>query len=140
MNNKPTDLLSQENSLLDDDRWIGEALKSHLDSKVDSLDFNVVSKLSSARHRAMALQTSSSRKDNGFGKWFTRPAQFSAVAVVALSVFLGSQFLIEPTEVPAEQLAQLTHSDLIADLNILSANEDLEFFQTMEFLEWMASN
>lgn len=140
MNEKSTDSNSAENSPGGDDQWVGDTVRTHLDSKVDELDFNVTSKLSAARHRAMATDISSNRESGVFGKWLASPVLFSGVAVMALTFVLGSQYMSGEIAVPADQPVQLTQSDLIEDMNMLSATEDLEFFEAMEFLEWMENN
>jgi len=120
------------------DQWIATELQQHLDSKVESVDFNVSSKLSAARHRALSSDNRSAAGSGLFGKLPGSPALYGGVAVAALTVFIGTTML-QPVP-PVEQSTQMTQSQLIEDMNLLSATEDLEFFESMEFLEWMESN
>lgn len=125
-----------------DEQHVASALQTHLDSKADALDFNVTSKLSAARHRALALETEAGGKTR-FRRSLSNPVLFSGVAVVAITVFLGAQLIPRSDELQITPLStdtQMTQSDMLQDMNILTANEDLEFFESMEFLEWMASN
>lgn len=140
MNNESTSTNKDEHS--DDERLVALALQTHLDAKVETLDFNVTSKLSSARHRALASESATVNK-SWFSRFFESPVMLSGVAVMAITVFLGAQFIPQSDEiqvVPLSTELQLTQSDMLQDISILTANEDLEFFESMEFLEWMASN
>ena len=124
----------------DDEQWVAQNLQEHLDSKVETLDFNVTSKLSAARRRALASEQTSSTSDGFSNKLFKSQALVGGVAVMVLTVFLGSQLMPQQVAPTIEQASELTHTSLIEDMTMLSSSEDIEFFEAIEFLEWMESN
>lgn len=155
MTNKDSDNTSPPNNSLNEaEAKIGEALKAHLDMQAENLDFSVTSKLSAARHRALAQErlpehngkNANHSRTRSSGSWFNWTNAVGSTAVVALAIVLGTQFYplntsqnngVTGPAIPTEQLAQHT---LMEDLNMLSAADDIEFYQNVEFLEWMENN
>lgn len=148
---KPADnALSSDENLsngelsLADEQWITESLRDHLDAQSNNLDFNVTSKLSAARHRALAQETNTSTVGS-FISWFSWKTAVASTAVVALTIFATQQFYQtnpEPAIGVNDSIAanQVPQQVLIEDLELLTASDDIDFYQSVEFLEWMAIN
>lgn len=140
--NKPLlDSDLQKKAQADDEQWLEALLTQHLDANVESLDFNVSSKLSAARHRALA----SAEEANSFSgskhmQWWSWPSLFVSSAVLAMAIFTGIQLFPSPDESTSNLAAHATQSKLMEDLTLLSASDEIEFYQSMEFLEWMEHN
>ena len=57
-----------------------------------------------------------------------------------LVAFLAIPLNTEAPEADSLQLATYEPTHFIEDLNILSATDDIDFYQSVEFLEWMENN
>jgi len=138
---------SEEHS--DDELWLKGKIQQHLDTEVENLDFNVTSKLSAARHRALDQSTSDTTRSGSdstaWKPWFNTRNLAGGTAVLTLAVLIGNQLyppaaIQTPTmQIPTEN-STLASSDLMEDLTLLSSSDDLEFYQSIEFLEWIESN
>lgn len=156
---------SNPDVLSEDELALQNVLNKHLDAQVENLDFNISSKLSAARHQALAGEPRVSKKSFGIAglQW---PALVAASCAVVLVAFLAVQLnmeapeadssqlavvlapeadslqlaVVEAPEADSLQLATYEPTHFIEDLNILSAADDIDFFQSVEFLEWMESN
>ncbi len=141
-----TTLLNEVDSPMNDDQWITESLQSHLDAQVNDLDFNISTKLSAARHRALAQeQHNEHAQTKSLDSRFNWSTAMGTTAVLAITFFIALPFF--PTdELPINNTEEVAISGplsgqvLMEDLNLLSASEDIEFYQSVEFLEWMESN
>lgn len=125
-----------------DQAWLSDVLSKHLDNEADNLDFVVSSKLKAARHRALAQDDSAvSDKKKPFS-WLPAPTMIVPVAVVTLALFLGQQLILDKPETTTQtqQQTALSPTGVIEDLHMLSGSDEIEFFQSMEMLEWMDSN
>jgi len=97
-----------------------------------------------ARHRALAQETNTSTVGS-FISWFSWKTAVASTAVVALTIFATQQlYQTNPEQaiglndsVAANQVPQQV---LIEDLELLTASDDIDFYQSVEFLEWMAIN
>ena len=126
-----------------DEQWIKGAVQHHLDQETDQLDFNVSSKLAAARHRAMDQNNAATT--SSITDWLNWPALAGGTAMLLVALVVGNQFYSPTTDtIPdAITIAENTSaptSALIEDLPLLSATDDIEFYQSIEFLEWMESN
>ena len=134
MNDK---LTRQTTTLSNDDLLVKKAIGHHLDSQVAQLDFTVTSKLAAARHRALDRQKK-------------QPAWYSvsgwqplarATGALAVALIIGSQLTDTTTRIqPSPQTAETVTSTLMEDITILAEGDDIEFYQNIEFLEWLESN
>ncbi len=101
-----------------DDAWL-QSITDQLDANTDSIDFVTSSRLSAARARAIALP--------GRSQWLSA---FTAVTAAAAMCFLVYSYYPDTT----------IHTDPMMaseDLPIFSSNVELEFIESLEFLEWM---
>jgi hypothetical protein len=130
---------SNPDVLTTDERAVQKVLNKHLDAQVENLDFNISSKLSAARHQALAGQSRVGKKSFGIVglEW---PGLVAASCAVVLIAFLTVQLNTEEPEADSFQLATYEPTHFIEDLNILSATDDIDFYQSVEFLEWMENN
>jgi len=140
MNENSTPLPGKDRNPGEDEQWVRRAVQQHYDQEVENLDFNVVNKLSAARHRALDQDVSGVGKAGAYRpRW---SVLLAGSAALALAIVVGKQIYVpgvEPLTITAESISPNT-SNLIEDLPLLSATEDIEFYQSLEFLEWMASN
>ncbi len=102
-----------------DEAWLQKTLTA-LDTSEQGIDYVTRAKLSAARARAV----DTGRRFQWFGKYTAATAVTLAVCAVV--------FMIFPHQAPAP-------SPLMAsqDLPILSSGEELDFYQSLELLEWM---
>ena len=130
---------SNPDKLTEDEITVQNVLNKHLDAQVENLDFNISSKLSAARHQALAGEPRISKKSFGIVglQW---PALVVASCAVVLVAFLAVQLNTEAPEADSSQLTTYEPTLFIEDLNILSAADDIDFYQSVEFLEWMENN
>lgn len=140
MNTKSTSEGTSEDSLTKDELLLKRSLQSHLDAKVDNLDYTVTSKLSAARHRAMSAKSESRYKTNTSDAWFSWTTVAGSTAVLAIAAVLGLQMFSSQTMQPADSFDQTAQHVLMEDLNLLSSSDDIEFYQSVDFLEWMENN
>lgn len=138
---------TQNNSALtDDERAIKQALKQHLDTEVENLDFNITSKLAAARNRALAQEISKPAWQNLFG-WpslFSWQTMAGGLAAVTMAYVISGQLQnttrdFDPTN-QTPVIAETPGSVLMEDMTILAEGDDIEFYQNIEFLEWLESN
>lgn len=130
---------SDSGSFSDDELVVQKALNKHLDAQVENLDFNISSKLSAARHKALAGQSRAGSRLFGF-PGFQWPSLMVASCAVVLVAFLALQLNTVAPEADSSQVAIYEPTHFIEDLNILSATDDIDFYQSVEFLEWMENN
>ena len=130
---------SNPDKLTEDEITVQNVLNKHLDAQVENLNFNISSKLSAARHQALAGEPRISKKSFGIVglQW---PALVVASCAVVLVAFLAVQLNTEAPEADSSQLTTYEPTLFIEDLNILSAADDIDFYQSVEFLEWMENN
>lgn len=123
-----------------DETVVKQALKQQLDAEVDSLDFNVTSKLAAARSRALAQETTRPAWHNLFGlqNLFNWQIMAGGLAAVVVAFVVSGQFFMPDLETPT--VAEQTSNVLMEDMTILANSDDLEFYQNIEFLEWLESN
>ena len=119
------------NSTHENDKWI-EQVTSQLRQSEDSVDYVIESKLAAARARAIAETPASP---------FRQRLNLAATAIAGLAVCYIAVRFFQPglglNETPSQQTAaNLTFEESI-DLPILSSTEDLEFFDSLDFIEWM---
>ena len=130
---------THSDSLSEDEIAVQRVLNKHLDAQVDELDYTITSKLSAARHKALAGESRSGRRTFDFaGKQW--PRVFVASCAVVLVALLALQLENSVPEADNIQVAVNEPTHFIEDLNILSAADDIEFYQSVEFLEWMENN
>lgn len=109
------------------------ALTAELDTAVDTLDDSTVRRLASARRQAVA-QASDKRSIRIPGTpWATATAGLATLLVVVLLWF-------EPLQNSADLIVTDISSTPLESLPILSSADDLEFFQSVDFLIWMEKN
>ncbi|MFT4727430.1 MAG: hypothetical protein ACI9UN_001925 [Granulosicoccus sp.] len=130
---------SNPDALSDDEVAVQGVLNRHLDAQVENLDFNISSKLSAARHQALAGQSRAGSRRFGFTglQW---PSLVIASCAVVSVAFLALQLNTVAPEADSSQVAINESTYFMEDLNILSATDDIDFYQSVEFLEWMENN
>ncbi|TPW18726.1 MAG: hypothetical protein FD130_50 [Halothiobacillaceae bacterium] len=105
----------------DEERFI-ESIKQQLDQQSDTLDGRTLSQLRQVRTKAMA--------EDRITPW-RRPslAAFASVTVLAVAVWLAL-----PVNNGGEQ-----NMAALDDIELLAAADDLEFYENIEFYQWVES-
>jgi len=115
-----------------DDAWI-EGITDQLRQSEDTVDYVVESRLAAARARAIAVTPVNPIRQR-LNMAGTAIAGI-ALCYLAIRVFQPGLGLSEdPSLQTAHNSMQLEQS---IDLPILSSTEDLEFFDSLDFIEWM---
>lgn len=100
---------------------------------------SVAGQLRAARRTALEQNTAKQRwmdrlSFSGFPGWGMTFVAGLGAAVVALMVFLGPQAV---SEKPSLQAKPNNGGTMLEDLSIMAAQEDLEFYQDLELLQWL---
>lgn len=105
-----------------EDEKFASRIKQQLDQQVDGMDGQTLARLRQAR--ATALADSSARA------WRWQPiAAFASVTVLAVAVWLAL-----PVNSGGEQ-----NMAALDDMELLAAADDLEFYENIEFYQWVES-
>ncbi len=105
--------------MTDEKRFL-ESVRRELDQSVEALDAATLSRLNQARQRAL---------DAGLGRqvWW-RPLA-AGLALASVAVLAVSLWLARPAVEP----------QALDDLELLTAAEPIEFYEELEFYEWLDS-
>lgn len=104
-----------------EDKFV-HAAKRLLDESVTELDGATLSRLAQARNRALERRAGRARL------W--RPLSMTAMGAAMAAVVLALFVTLRPGGEP--------DTALVADLELVTAEESVEFFEDMEFYEWLA--
>ncbi|MEE8259449.1 MAG: hypothetical protein V3R14_00470 [Nitrospinaceae bacterium] len=99
-------------------------VKKALDLDTENLDAGTQSKLTRIRHKAL---DAGKRKGFDIRQWFTRPVVGWATAcliVLGLTIYMQ-----QPTN---------GSTPLLEDIELLAAEDNLEFYDGLEFYAWLA--
>lgn len=110
--------LEQDQALLDD-------IKNTLDESVERLDAATRSRLTQARHKALAGRSGKAARR----RWLLPVSAFASTAAAVLAITLWTH---QPDSFDTELALE--------DLEIIASNTDLEFLQDLEFYEWLESD
>jgi hypothetical protein len=113
-----------------DQAWLNQ-LTEQLRESEEKLDYVVETKLTAARARAIA-ETPVNTLRQRLGFTVTALAGL-AICFLVVRTFQPGLFWSEAPSLAQNNL-QFEHS---IDLPILSSNEDLEFFESLDFIEWI---
>jgi type VI protein secretion system component VasF len=109
-------------SLYYDEREFLTALRSTLDDSLEELDQVTLARLQAARKRALEHKT----PHRG---WLLPVGGITtAAAVLSIAGFLWFSMPLNEAVVP-----------MLDDIQLLSATEDLEFYEEMDFLLWLSN-
>lgn len=110
----------QENALV-------AAAKQRLDQATDDLDNATLSRLQQARKHALARRESRA-------SWIFRPLPMAgACGSVLTAAALAILVVLHPSG--QEEI----ENNLVADLGIITAEESVEFFEDIEFYQWLST-
>ncbi len=115
-----------------DDQMFLSAAKTTLERSADQLDDHTQERLAAIRRYAVdAAIKQQAVASPAFTRWILPVGGFAtACAAVLVAVTLWTQ---EPVKNTAPVAA-------LEDLNILTGNDEIEFYQELEFYEWLAVN
>jgi len=109
------------------------AAKSTLNCSVDQIDDHTQARLAAIRRRAVESATHKQAVTTSpvFSRWILPVGGLATVfAAVLVTVTLW-------TQEPVQNAAPVA---VLEDLNILTGNDEIEFYQELEFYEWLAVN
>jgi len=110
-----------------------ERSRALFQDSVETLDMRTRSRLTQARHAALAAAGHRNRFSNV--RWWAPAAGFSAAAVLGVTLWFGPQFARHGS-VDRELPAALNQSSL-EDLDIVASAEEMELLQDdAEFYDW----
>ncbi len=145
MNNHNHPERGSGNTLPKDSVEMKTLLSSHLDDQVDNLDYNITSRLSAARHRALAGEQ---RLERSVG--VSRLVLVGGMCTAVLASLLVTQITTDSDISQTQQVALIDsavqpgsvekQTHIVEDLQLLSASDDIEFYESLEFLEWIETN
>jgi len=120
---------------MNDDKWLQQnqdAIRKRLDACVDEMDAADLFRLRQARQQAL---DSGSRK-TGFGRKFALPV---VAASLVLVILLGRGFDNNGLDLQPELNGQQNNViAALADVELLAAQEQTEFYENLDFYEWLA--
>jgi len=108
----------------DEERFV-RAAKDLLGASVADLDGATLSGLARARSRALERRPGR--------RWLWRPLPLSAMAAAMATAILVFMVALRPDRENGLDKA------LVADLELVTAEEPVEFFENIEFYEWLAA-
>ena len=111
--------------MTDKERQFLEKTKQVLDDSVRDLDGSTRSKLAQARNAALDSRRKIRRR---LITWGTPAAGLAAAALLGVLAFNG----------PGVSPSAVVNEDSVADLDILTSGESLEFYKDIEFYEWLS--
>jgi hypothetical protein len=114
---------------LDDDAQLVEGIRRRLDADVAGLDDATVSRLKQARQMALAVAARGHhpwwQPSRPVGDWLVPAGAFASVVATAVALTL---MVSEPGNGVARE---------IDDLELLTAGEELELYENLEFYLWL---
>lgn len=120
-------------------------ITQHFEHEVESLSDTVTTQLSAMRRQALAHRAekptglSSTLKDFLSNGWLP-PALGVTAAVMVGVLVLTANPSADSDATPTAVSSTAESTSLIEDIQLLSANDDLDFFMNLELLEWMENN
>lgn len=111
-----------------DEQLLLSAAKQTLEDSVKNIDAETLERLSAIRLQTLAA--ASSRKTRGTS-WLMPAGGFVTAAALVAAVMLWTA---EPV------VQETTPVAVIEDLNILTDSEEIDFYQDLEFYQWLAVN
>ena len=121
------------NTSRSDDANLVEHIRRRLDEDVDSLDDATLSRLEQARRLALTAATQGRRPwwqvlglaSRPIGNWLAPAGALASVVATAVALTL---MVAEPGD-------GVSHE--VADLELLTAGEELELYENLEFYQWL---
>ena len=135
MNNPNKSNKSQEHA------WIKPAL-SELDGSVDNMDAIDESRLRTARQMAYREAEAQRQKGwaSGLNDWLNWKSGLTLACTIALVATVTLNLNLEksaPPELIAKTTQPFTQKVKIEEIPLLTAKEDLEFYESVNFLLWL---
>ena len=121
------------NTPRDNDAQLIERIRRRLDEEVDRLDSTTLSRLEQARRLALAAAVQPRRPwwrttwlaSRPVGNWLVPAGAFASVVATAVALTL---MVVEPGNGLARE---------VDDLELLTAGEELELYENLEFYQWL---
>ncbi|MCI0508002.1 MAG: hypothetical protein L0Z73_18100 [Gammaproteobacteria bacterium] len=107
------------------------AAKATLEDSVEQIDAQTLARLAAIRQSAVDAAMRKHSATAWFSRWILPMGGAATAMAVALVVFT---LWVQP---PGQDAAPVA---VLEDLNILTGSEEIEFYQELEFYEWLAVN
>lgn len=118
-----------------DEELMLRAAQSTLEHNIDEMDEKTLAGLYSARRNAVAAYSAKQSQKHQASRWVLPLAGLATVgAAVLVAVTLWTLQPAQRYEGESNPVAGLE------DINLLTGTEDIEFYQDLEFYEWLAVN
>ncbi len=122
---------------MNDDKWLQQnqdAIRKRLDGYVDEMDAADLSRLRQARQQAL----DSGSREAGFGRKFALPAGLAVAASLVLVILLGRGIDSNGIDLQPDLNGQQNNViAALADVDLLAAQEQTEFYENLDFYEWL---
>jgi len=122
---------------MNDDKWLQQnqdAIRKRLDGYVDEMDAADLSRLRQARQRAL----DSVGQKAGFGRKFALVAWPAVAASLVLVILLGRGIDSNGIDLQPDLNGQQNNViAALADVDLLAAQEQTEFYENLDFYEWL---
>ena len=124
-------MTSKDKRPLLDEQLFLSAAKSTLENNVEQIDEQTQARLNAARRQAVEACSSKQTIAARFSNW---------ILPVGGLATLGAALLVAVTlwTLPAEK--EIEPMAVLEDINLLTGSEDIDFYQELEFYEWLAVN
>ena len=114
-----------------DEQLLLSAAKSTLENSVDDLDASTLGRLATIRRQAVESVTTQQASSIRLPSWLLPVGSLATVAAAVLVAM--TLWTIQPDQ-------QSAPVAVLEDINLLTAPEEIEFYQDLEFYEWLAAN
>lgn len=124
-------MTSKEKQALLDEQLLLSAAKSTLENNIDQIDEQVQARLAAARREAIDACSTKQSVTAKFSNWIL---PVGGLAMVGAALLVAVTLWTMPIEQKLEPVA------VLEDINLLTGSEDIDFYQELEFYEWLAVN
>lgn len=124
-------MTSKEKQALLDEQLLLSAAKSTLENNIDQIDEQVQARLVAARRQAIDTCSTKDSIPARFSNWIL---PVGGLAIMGAALLVAVTLWTMPIEQKMEPVA------VLEDINLLTGSEDIDFYQELEFYEWLAVN
>jgi len=124
-------MTGKDKQTLLDEQLLLSAAKSTLEHNIDQIDEQVQSRLAAARRQAIDAYSTKQSVPAKYSQWIL---PMGGLATVGAALLLTVTLWTMPTDQKVEPVA------VLEDINLLTGSEDIDFYQELEFYEWLVVN
>jgi hypothetical protein len=124
-------MTGKDKQTLLDEQLLLSAAKSTLEHNIDQIDEQVQSRLAVARRQAINAYSTKQSVPARYSHWIL---PIGGLATVGAALLVVVTLWTMPTGQYVEPVA------VLEDINLLTGSEDIDFYQELEFYEWLVVN